>query len=125
MSDYKRGKAMVQEWDHYWNIIADYSDSGSTIEAKIVDYQTSIRTAFTARLEPDIMLTAMPSYLRITHHVIMDLPIDQREALLVWHFGDNEERRAVFGRIDREPNKMVQIYRTMGRRHRGARRRNS
>ena len=125
MSDYKRGKAMVQEWDHYWNIIADYSDSGSTIEAKIVEYQTSIRTAFTSRLEPDIMLTAMPSYLRTTHHVIMDLPIDQREALLVWHFGDDDERRAVFGRTDREPNKMVQIYRIMGRRHRGARRRNS
>ena len=123
MSDYKRGKAMVHEWDHYCNVIADYSDSGTTIEAKIVEYQTPIRTAFTSRLEPDIMLTVMPEYLRITHHCIMDLPLGQREALLVWHFGDEAERKDLFVASAREPNKMGHIYRLIGRRHRGARRR--
>ena len=125
MSDYKRGKAAVQEWDHYWNVIADYSDSGSTIEAKIVDYQTSIRTAFTARLEPDLMLTVMPSYIRATQYIIMDLEPKKNLILLNWLWGDEKERREFFQRIDREPREIIDIYRMVGRRHRGVMARNN
>ncbi len=85
----------------------------------MVDYRTSIKVAFTKPHIPDIMLMAMPEYIRVTHHCIMDLPPKQRESRVVWHFGDEAERNDLFGISNKDPSILTGVYRKIGRRHRG------
>jgi len=116
MTDYRRGKSMVLTWAAHWDAIADCADSHVTTEAKLIEYQTPIRVAFTQANIPELLMTAMPSYVRQTHQIIMALPVWQREALLVWEFGDEAERIGLFGSSDREPSKMTAIFKKVGRR---------
>ena len=118
MSDYKRGKNMVIAWAAHWDAIADVASSRVTVEAKLIEYGQAIRTAFVRPHMPEILMTAMPSYVRVTHRCIMDLPAEQRETMLVWHFGDDDERWEKFGKLHREPHKMIPIYKKIGRKHR-------
>ena len=120
MSDYRRGKGMVSAWASHWDAIADIASARTTIEAKMVEYRQSIRTAFSHSEMPELLMVAMPPYIRVTHRCIMGLPVPQREAVLVWHFGDNDERLNMFGRDDREPSKLNAIYKGIGRRRRNA-----
>jgi hypothetical protein len=106
---------MVLLWAAHWDAIADIADSRTTVEEKLIEYGQPIRVAFTQAHVPELLMTAMPPYIRQTHQLIMSLPVQQRETLLVWHFGDRDERRDFFGRDDREPSKMTAMYRKMGR----------
>ena len=121
MTDYKRGKGMVHAWAIHWDAIANVADAHTTIEAKLIEYGQPIREAFTHAHVPEILMIPMPNYVRTTHRCIMELPIEQREVMLVWHFGDENERNGMFWRSDREPRKMIPIYESLGRRGRGAR----
>ena len=124
MSDYTRGKNMVIAWELHWDSIATFAESGKTSEAELLDYGVSIRAAFVTPNVPDIMLMAMPEYIRTTHYCVMtDMEAEQREAVIVWHFGDEAEKREHFGRINREPKKMTAIYERIARYHRGAKKR--
>lgn len=121
MSDYKRGKARVCAWANHWDEVADYADSNTTIEAKMVEYGVNIRKAFQTPSEPNVLM--MSRWLRMTHQDIMDLPVEQRETIITWHFGDEDEREAAFGQLRREPNSIKAIYRKVGRYFRGAHKR--
>ena len=123
MSDYKRGKGMVHAWAIHWDAIANVADANTTIEARLIEYQTPIREAFTRAHVPELLMIPMPNYVRTAHRCIMELPVEQREIMLVWHFGDEAERNNMFGRSDREPSSMTAIYRKMGRRYRKSPRR--
>ena len=118
-SDYKRGKVCVELWAHHWDAVAEMASSGTTSEAVLVEYNVSIRTAFIGAHVPNVLM--MTPRMKETHYEIMLLPISQRETLLVWHFGNDAEQLAAFGRVDREPAKMKAIYQSIGRRKRGAR----
>ena len=118
MSDYKRGKANVADWVDHWNRVADFADSRTTIEGKMSEYGQAIRVAFTNAHVPDILATTMRPHVRVTHRVIMGLPVDQRESLIVWAFGDDDEVITLFGRKDREPSKIKPIYQKIGRKFR-------
>ena len=120
MSDYKRGKNMTHAWAAHWDAIADVADRYPTIEAKMIEYGQPIRTAFTKSYVPDTLAVPMPDYVRVTHRCIMDdLSVEHRESILVWHFGDDDERWIKFGKLRREPTSLVPIYKKIGRRHRG------
>jgi hypothetical protein len=116
MTDYRRGKTMVLTWSAHWDAIADIADSHTTVEEKLIEYGQPIRVAFTQAHVPELLMTAMPSYIRQTHYIIMGLPEDQREALMIWEFGDEGERIDFFGRKNREPYKIKAIYQKIGRR---------
>ena len=123
MSDYKRGKGMVHAWAIHWDAIANVADANTTVEAKLIEYGQPIREAFTHAHVPELLMIPMPDYVRVAHRYIMELPIEQREVMLVWHFGDDGERNDMFGRSDREPAKMGAIYKKIGRRWGRSRRR--
>ncbi len=116
MSDYKRGKGLVEAWERHWDAVANVADSRTTTEAKMMEYGQPIRVAFTEHKVPDILLMAMPPYVRKAHRAIMELPVHQRECIIVWHFGDDDERLSKFGIVHKEPKRMVGIYRKLGRR---------
>lgn len=123
MSDYKRGKARVCAWANHWSDVAEFAERNNTIEAKILEYGVNLRKAFQTPSEPNVLI--MSPWIKKTHRDIMDLPVDQRETILVWHFGDEDERYDSFGIVRREPSKMKAIYQKLGRYHRGAHRRTS
>ena len=112
---------MAHTWAAHWDAIADQSSRGKTVEAELMEYHQSIRVAFTTSEMPEILMTVMPPYVRSSHQHIMALPVEQREALVVWHFGDESERRAAFDSSGKEPSRMGAIYRKLGRRGRQAR----
>lgn len=118
MSDYKRGKIRVQVWAQHWQDVAERASANTTIEAKMVEYGTNIRKAFHMPSAPNILI--MTPGIRLTHREIMELPVSQREKLIVWHFGDDEERKKEFGVIRREPAKIRALYEKLGRYHRGS-----
>ena len=118
MSDYKRGKARVCAWANHWSDVADFADKNTTVEAKIIEYGTNIRKAFHTPSAPNVLI--MSPWISITHRDIMELKPQQRETIVVWHFGDEDERIKAFGGIKREPNKVIPIYKKLGRYHRGA-----
>ena len=122
MSDYKCGKGMVHAWAAHWDAVADTADANTTIEAKMIDYGQPIREAFTHAHVPEILMIPMPNYVRTTHRCIMDdLSGSHRETVIVWHFGDEDERWIKFGKLQREPSSLKSVYEKIGRRHRGAR----
>jgi hypothetical protein len=114
MSDYKRGKLCVQVWAGHWEDVAEMSEASTTVEADLIEYGVAIRQAFNLGNTPNILL--MTRRIKKTHHAIMHLPIEQREMVIVWHFGDEDERKDAFGSIGREPSKMKNIYKKIGRR---------
>ena len=122
MSDYKRGKVRVYLWASHWDAVADEADRNTTIEAKMVEYHTNLRKAFQTPSEPNVLI--MTPSIKQTHLEIMELPAPQREHILVWHFGDDDERREAYGDTKREPSPMKAIYQKLGRYHRGARKNN-
>ena len=107
---------MVDEWKWHWERIERKSSSHITVEGQLIDYQQAIRTAFTGSHVPEYMLTVMPAHIMVTQRIIMNLPVRQREALLVWTFGDDDERLELFGRKDAIPSKIKDVYRKIGRR---------
>lgn len=111
---------MASCWAAHWDWFAEMSSKGNTVEAELMDYHQSIRVAFTKPVVPDWLGTQMQPYVRTAHFHIMGLPVEQREALVVWHFGDESERRAAFESNAREPSKMAAIYKKLGRRYREA-----
>ena len=119
MSDYKRGKARVCAWANHWSDVADFAERNTTIEAKMMEYGVNLRKAFQTPSEPNVLM--MSPWIKKTHIDIMELEVPQREAILVWHFGDEDERNDMFGGVKREPRKMIPIYERLGRYHRGAR----
>jgi hypothetical protein len=114
MSDYKRGKARVCAWANHWSDVADFAERNTTIEAKMMEYGVNLRKAFQTPSEPNVLM--MSPWLKKTHMDIMELEVPQREVILVWHFGDEDERKYAFGSIGREPSKMKNIYKKIGRR---------
>ena len=118
MSDYKRGKARVCAWANHWSDVAEYADRNTTIEAKLIEYGVNLRKAFQTPSEPNVLI--MSPWIKMTHRDIMELPVEQREVLIVWHFGNEEERHDKFGDVKKEPGKMIPIYRRLGRYFRGA-----
>lgn len=117
MSDYRRGKARVIGWADHWSEVAEFADRNNTIEAKIIEYGVNLRKAFQTSSEPNILI--MSPWIAKTHRDIMELPPQQREVLIVWHFGDEDERTDKFGEVKKEPSKVVPIYKKLGRYHRG------
>ncbi len=115
MSDYTKGKNRVIAWTLHWEAVARHSDAGDSTIAGMVDYHTSVRAAFVTPHIPDVMILAMPDYIRSAHYCIMALEPDQREAVIVWNFGDDDERLKLFGSILREPKALTSIYRRIGR----------
>lgn len=112
-SDYKRGKVLTGLWASHWDCVAEMSSARKTSEADLVEYGVAIRSAFLASSTPNILL--MTPRIKKTHRIIMHLPVDQRETVVAWHFGEDRERFKWFGRTDREPSKIGAIYKKIGR----------
>ena len=113
-SDYKRGKVCCQLWAAHWDAVAEMAEARTTIEARLIEYQTAIRGAFTSGEGPNVLL--MTPRLRQTHLIDMQFPPVQREKVLVWHLGDVKERKDLFGSANVEGNEIKAIYRKVGRR---------
>jgi hypothetical protein len=118
MSDYKRGKLRAQAWANHWDEVAEHAGRSTTIEAKLIEYGCSVRNAFQKPSEPNILI--MSPWIKSAHMDIMALEPKYREILIIWHFGDEDERRDRFGNIKREPRSLVPIYKRLGRSARGA-----
>ena len=80
----------------------------------MMEYGVAIRQAFSSGTAPNILM--MTKRIKKTHRAIMRLPVEQREMVIVWHFGEDDERIDAFGSVDREPAKMKNIYKKIGRR---------
>lgn len=128
ISDYKEGKIRVQLWAGHWMEVAEANDLGTTVESTLMDYGVAIRQSFNVGVVPDILI--MSPRTRETHRIIYELdPPDEypekREAIITWHFADEEERKRAFGSASREPKEMKLIYEMVARRARGARKRHN
>ena len=119
MSDYKRGKARVCAWANHWLDVAEFAERNTTIEAKMMEYGVNLRKAFQTPSEPNVLI--MSPWIKMAHLDIMVLPVEQRETIITWHFGDEDERLDAFGDVKKEPGKIVAIYQKLGRYKRDAR----
>jgi len=116
-SKYTIGKRQAHAWAAYWDEISSYGGPTEQPLAKFVEYQQSIRNAFTRSEMPERLSIPIPMHIRITHRLIMDLPIKSREAMFVWHFGDFDEVVSLLGEYKAEPQIIKDIYRRIGTVH--------
>jgi len=121
-SDYSRGKADVQAWAYHWTQVYAGDKGESSTLGKLVDYGQPIHVAFTQYNVPEHLLTISPPYIREIHAKIMDvggpngvLSLDQREAVIVWHFGTSQDCVELFGASRQEPSKIKASYKLIGR----------
>lgn len=111
---YMRGKDAVGWWCNHWLKYIIATSRTSTVEAELVEYGCSIRQAFSEGTVPNIV--KMTPYLKATHRIIMEgLPADQRDDLLLWSLGEDEEIIEAFGVQNREPSSIKALYKKIGR----------
>lgn len=130
LSEYKVGKAHVEDWADYWIHYYELLNSGSSVEGKMAEYGQVIRSAFSPNSysKMDEAMSATPNRIKIIHSMIIPIEeewpekkratrIKQRQVALLYYFGTTEDVLDAYPdkRPGCEPNELVALFKRVGR----------